>query len=681
MLAGLLSVPPWYLLLALLGAGPALLATGGRNANSRTAWLALAPAMGWAILLLAGYPLYHVFGPVSGWAWAGGGGLVLTSGILAVLALRGGDAALTWNAVRGSLRTGIPVLLACASIWLAHAAPAALGGLRYGSFRSNPSDAFLYQSLAESVRLVPETDLEGATEFAPSNVAALDALAERSPASLFSARLVSRGLSLPKPIAMAWLSELTGVRVATTYYAHHILALIVAFTVFLALGTQAGLSRWWGLGAMTLYFVGIPASGLLETDAGYEIASMPLLAAALYFWGEIPLAARTTMRPVAAVGLLMAACGLNYLPSGLLAAVGMVIAIAWAWVAVRRFPVRLVYSVGIAALLSLVLLVGSLNGLRLARSAERLGGAPKTEAAFAYPALRMLELEGTGVFAGLPSSAWLPAPVPARKVLSALGGALGVSVMLGGLVGAILVARRNRELGQIPGVSVGVFGALVLAGVLAGLGLLSASGRALFYGLPYVWLSVAALPAMLVGDWKGWGCRAAFVGIAVGGLCAVARLPAMKSTDSSFFGSSRWMKRGEYQVERASDIAHDSSVPVVVSVPRRSWQHGMHLLLNLGGPHTVFVEGAPFDNRDDAPLYPVGVLPSSGPFRLICEREDPVLSLLPNGRDLGVGPNIVAVEYESMSPEAKAEFEKRMPSGKDAAFGYAERAGFVVPAR
>ena len=267
--------------LTIIGVGPIVwLIPPARSARYA---LALAPAMGLAIISLAAFPLVRYMAPVQAWAWPASVGLALFS--LALVTLDWRQHPQRYGALRG-WRSYAPVIVCLLLCTLVVASPILVFGIQYRIFRTNPSDAFYYMSLAETLRVANWPTLLGGLQL-QNNQIGLAALANVSPTALFSARFILDPLALNKMAALAWLAEVARLPVTRAYYLQHLLSLAIAPPVVFVIAGQLTQSRVLKLLVSAAVALGFWATWVLEMDAGYELSALPLALLFVAAWIEL----------------------------------------------------------------------------------------------------------------------------------------------------------------------------------------------------------------------------------------------------------------------------------------------------------------------------------------------------------------------------------------------------------
>lgn len=301
----------WFVVLGLAGLGPALWLLP----RSDKQWfyaVGIAPGLAFAMVRILGLVLVRFVGPVHVWALSFAAALILVSAGLVFLWRRrnSGVMQLPRNARSLALPGGFLV-----GTFLVLVLPLATRGIQYSIFRANPSDAFTYISLGETVRQVPWTVILRGANFTPENLRGLQELASYAPTALFSARNVGFPLQLNNMIALAWSAEVVGLPTYAAYYPYHLLAFLISFVLVVVVGDQLRLGAPITYVAASVVAWGFWARFVLESDASYEIASIPLLLLFGFSWMQYeehtPNALFTRTRVLLAVAA--AALAVNYL--------------------------------------------------------------------------------------------------------------------------------------------------------------------------------------------------------------------------------------------------------------------------------------------------------------------------------------------------------------------------------
>src|SRR5581483_7882749 len=305
-----------FFLLGIIGLGPALLALETNEKRILYAF-ALAPAVGYVIILLLGFPLVRYAGTIPVWA------IPLTVvGVLVTLAILLFDIRKNPSPYRVFLREQmtLPVIAFFIVCYLVIPAPLLINGIRYAIFRSNPSDAFLYMNFAQTFRLAPWSTILNGISLEPNNIAGVQRLAELAPIALFSVRGMVQPPVLGKMIVLGWESELLQIPTYRFYFASHLLALGLMLPLALVIGDLLHAPRWLKYLAAAAVAFGLWARVPIENDAGYEVSIAPVVLLFIVAWILLenqPLQLLSRARVF--FGFTIAGLGAAYLPpSGLL---------------------------------------------------------------------------------------------------------------------------------------------------------------------------------------------------------------------------------------------------------------------------------------------------------------------------------------------------------------------------
>jgi len=475
--------------LMLIGLGPAL---GLMSLGSKRVIYAfgLAPAIGFAILVLIGFPLVRYVAPVSDWAWPITIGLTVVSCLLVYVDWRQhrGDYEILrhWRSVLGLVSLFLVGYLIL-SVPL-------LNGMSYLVFRANPSDAFNYISMAETTRVVPWNILMRGAEFSSNNLAGLTQLAASSPTALFSARFIELPLALNKMVIFAWVAELARMPVYQFYYAHHLLAFALAFPALLVIGDQLNLPSVLKYLAPAAITLGFWAKFVLETDAGYEISVLPLMVLVIFAWIEFERESKRVLsRSRFLLAMACAAIVVLYFPlvPVLVLAFGAYYGLG---IAQKLKPISslALHSLTIALIVSVFLISGQFdfvfqNALYLITHA---GG----ESRFSPIVLNLIKTDGLAAIWGLSSSILLSSsPGILRWPLGQIAEVIGIFLTASLGVNFLYVVRKSSN----PAERI-IFALLAAGGILALVSILlgnrRASGKAFTYLYPYLLLAVLVYP-------------------------------------------------------------------------------------------------------------------------------------------------------------------------------------------
>ena len=230
---------------------------------------------------MLGFPLARFLAPVGVWAWPVTILLVLGSLGLAAYVWRRQPQELPWRSWARVVAPAVAWLIVC---YLVLIAPLLVRGISYTAFRSNASDAYTVMTMAETLRVADWPTITGGVELTEANEDGLRQLAAQSPTSLLSARAIKKPLSLANPAALAWMSSLAGAQVYRFYYAYNALAFLMTMMVALVIGDNLRVGRRFKYLVAGAIAFGFWARFVLETDAGYEMAALPLTLLFAHAW-------------------------------------------------------------------------------------------------------------------------------------------------------------------------------------------------------------------------------------------------------------------------------------------------------------------------------------------------------------------------------------------------------------
>jgi hypothetical protein len=583
-----------FVLLSLLGLGPALWLLEVRPRRVPYA-LALAPALGFVVVSLIAFPLARHLAPVRDWAWPVTAALTAAS-----LAWAGRD---FWHR-----RADYAILSQAGRIWpyvgmLAAGAlvlfvPLLLRGIQYSIFRSNPSDAFLYMTLAETLRVVKWPVLVSAAELTRENFEALANLAVASPTALFTARHAGMPLALNKMALFAWSAEMARVEVQRFYMAHHLLAYLAALPLTMAMGARLGLPRWQQVLAAGVA-LGFWPRFIIEMDSGYEISAFPVLLLAAFAWIEIEgQPSGQLSRGHLMLALALAALLALYAPILLIVALAFGIYYGFGLLQ-RQASLRHVWVVAASGLLLVPLILavtGQLDFL-FASTLDLLARAAN-EANFRAPTMDLIRLDGLNAIWGMPGSllwdmraAWLRWPVD--LVVSALSLVLSAAVLAGGLLALMQPAQRTERI---------VF-ALVAAGGLFMLyvtatGNQRSAGKAFTYIFAFLIFGLLVTPRLAANylPRPGRALASGLLGIwLVGQLAVGAYLPLRRTPD--FIRNPQ--KTADYDLSPLLNYLeqHDPEMLLVAVPTGTSWPFALYSMFAFSRYPVHFQTGLVIDNN------------------------------------------------------------------------------------
>ena len=604
-----------------IGLGPALWLN--RRHPSRLVYsAAMAPAIGYALIGLLAFPLVRFVAPASAWTYP-----VTTLLVILSLAL----AALDWRYRPWSFKQLVPrraaqvVIGLTLLVYAALASPLALRGIQYSIYRSNPHDAFLYMSLAESLRAVDWQTLQHGGSLTWANLGNIARLAEASPTALFAARQVSLPLILNKMAMLAWSAALTQTPIPLFYYAHHVLAFAVAWPLVPLLGQQLQLARWQSWLAAAAVTLGFWARFVLESDAGYEITVIPITLLFILAWMLLDEEAETAHSSARwLLALAGAAMFVLCLPVALIVAVGFVVYCGLGLVQ-RRLSTgavgRHVYTGGM--ILLLLGLSGQLD-IQL-QGAINLFQRSANERAFGAPAFDLIKQDGLAALWGLPGSMlwagrslWVSWPL--QQLAAGAGLLLSVTLAAGLLAGLRPQAHTSERR---------LFSLLAAAGLLAGVLLVTnnvrSAGKTFTYIYPMSILAVAAASRHLrvwltgraqrlaMGGLGAWMAAQAVIGI---------YLPLRRSPD--FLAGD---PRPEQYDLSAITTRLDADPPglVAVEVPRGdTWMFAYYSMFIFSRYPVHFISGLIIDNGTRYQNLWLGALGSSPKYGVVLKAADQI---------------------------------------------------------
>jgi hypothetical protein len=472
------------LILTLLGLGPALWFM--KDQPRRVVYaLSLAPSVGFAMVLLVAFPVVRFLGPIQNWAWIIT--LVLIAAGMAYIArnrllrVELSDFARDWR------QWAAPAGL-MAVCMLALASPLILRGIQYTAFRSNPSDAYFYMSLAESVRAAPWRTLLAGAPLTSANLPAVAQLAAASPTAVFSARTLGFPVLVGNMTGLAWLATLVNTAIYRFYFAENVLALARSLPLLLVLGDLLKLPRPLNYLAAIGIAAGFWAHFLLETDASAEVNALSLVLLAVIAWAQFEtLAPARLPRPVWLFTLAAAAIASIYPP--ILVNLALAVAAYYALAALGRTltpPRSLVQWAAIAAGV-FILVLPNIDFLAQNFVHEYLSVADQQ--AFPPIVIDLLRANGLGAVWGMPA-ALLRGRLPqlVGTALGALGNLLGLGLTAALAVTGLYSLRRTAPIAERVVLALTGSGLAVAAVMLAAHNPRSA-GKAFTYIFPYLLLA------------------------------------------------------------------------------------------------------------------------------------------------------------------------------------------------
>jgi len=473
-------------LLTLWGLGPALWLMPSENRLGHR--LAVAAALGYALLAIVGLPLTRYVGPVHLWAWPVTILAIAASLALAALAWRQQHAELAFDFHLTTSGVTIACLVGCGVVLTVPL----VRGIQYAVFRSNPSDAFLYMSIAETLRSVGWNTIQQGTTFTWANLDGITRLAQLSPTALFTARDFALPLLLNKMVILAWAAEVSGQIIPNLYLAHHLLALCIALPLAFLIGEWLYLPRWQVLLGSAAIVLGFWARFVLDTDAGYEISVLPMTLLFVVAWIQFErLPASAFSRARFLMALAAAAIAALYIPVALVLGLAVLI---YAVLGLAQRTLSWVAAARYAITLALVVLILGLSGQLdfLVRGWLNLAERASGERLFPATALNLIKQDGLAAVWGLPPSIlWRSRSLWIRWPLDQLAAGLGL-LFTAVLVGGVLLAMRKTA-----NSSQRIIFAVLAGGVFVALVELAtnndrSAGKAVTYIYPFLTLGLLA---------------------------------------------------------------------------------------------------------------------------------------------------------------------------------------------
>jgi hypothetical protein len=569
---------------------------------------------------LLGFPLARLVGPVATWVWPVTAALLLASLALGVRFWQSRRATFARAFSRAEL-AGLAALLALGGGLLV--APMARRGIQYAVYRSNPSDALLYMSLAESLRVVEWPTLMAGAALTPANSDGLTRLAELSPTALFTARHLLLPLSLNKMAVLAWLVEWTGRPVERLYFAHHLLAFRLALPVALVIGEKLRLPRWLNALGGLVVVAGFWPRFVLETDAGYEISAAPLLLLAALAWMLLEEKA-TTGRVAARLLLALALAGVAAVYAPLLVVVAIALALYYGWGLLTGRPaLRPALGHLITAGLALGALALTLQVDFVARVGASLLERAENEAQFRPIVLEQISRDGPAAAWGLPLSLLVESPAGEAPTWLRLGG-LAVAATLTAMLAWAARDALSRQAQPAETVVFAWLGAgLLLALLMLALGNGRSAGKSLTYVAPFLPQAVMTianhLPARRAVGRLALAALAGWLGLQIGiGLL----LPLGDNAD---FLADR-PKRDQYNLSPITDyLERNPPRLLLVNVPReQGWPFAVYTMFVFGRYPAHFQSGLVIDNNPTYQNLWLWPLPAAPDYAVVRKSDDPI---------------------------------------------------------
>ncbi|MDH7487327.1 MAG: hypothetical protein QHJ81_13775 [Anaerolineae bacterium] len=625
MIAEALGVFVCLFLLTFIGLGPALVLLP--SGEKRVVYaLGMAPTLGLAMVGLIGFSLVRYVAPVRVWAWPFVAfwavvalGMVVwdrrRSGRAGERGSRGaeeqgsGGASAIRNP-QSAIRNHVgvyTVAVALAFVLLCYAvlvSPLITEGIQYTIFRSNPSDAFYYMSLAETVRVADWKTIAGGIELSRSNWEGIKALARASPTALYTARAIGKPLELANPIAFSWAAQVTGIPVHRFYYAYHLLCFALALPLSLVIGDHLGLSRGLKYLAAAAVVLGFWARFVLETDAGYEISAISLFLLVVFAWMQLE---GETPRPLSRRRLLLAiACAAMVAFYSPLAIVFVVALLCYyglgLWQRVKSASAFLYHGLTALLVILIFLLSGQLG--YIFRHILLAAFAAPGEARYEATVLGLIRSDGTAALWGLPSSVVFSAlPVIAQVPLRILGDALGIgltAILIA--VALILVLRKSAPDGERIALAM-LAGAFGLSLVLVVVDNARSAGKALTYVYPWLIFAVVLYPKYMRSHLTApqQKLAVALLGLWLVAQCLVGAYLPYSQAQGSIFGRSERRKAESYDLS-AIEMYLQQAQPelLLVHVPRdKDWTFAYYCMFVFARYPAHFQSGIIIDNSTE----------------------------------------------------------------------------------
>lgn len=480
--------------LAVIGLGPTLFLIG--SSNKRVAYsLGIAPVVGFCLVALLGFPLARFVAPVRLWALP----FTLLLGTASLL-LTGLDIRAHPESYRDLLRarSTIAVVLIALICYMILVAPVTIYGVQYAAFRGNPNDAFLYQSLAETLRVADWQTILRGVDFSPANADGVKRLAEASPTSLFIARGVGVPLQLNLMAALAWAAQVNGVTPDRFYLPFSLLLLLISLPVSLVIGDAIGLSRPLKYLATAAVVLGFWTRFSLEYDAAYQLSAIPVLLLAVLAWMlvEQEPAPFSCPGPLILFGLGTAVIVVLYLPVATVLVGGLLV---YLLVSIlkhdRHISGALPYGASGILAVGLLALTGQIDFV--IRVLLPLAHKADTESNAGSFGLDLVRSDGLGALWGIPASILNPGlPHIIQRALPIGAWVLGIS-MTGGLIltGIFVLRRAKSRLDRITYSM--IIGGVFIALVYLLRGNLEVAGKAFTFVFAFVIFGIALTPFYL----------------------------------------------------------------------------------------------------------------------------------------------------------------------------------------
>jgi hypothetical protein len=606
-------------LLGLVGLGFGVVVAPHGPERLRTV-LWLSPVLGFTLLQIIGFPLVRFVAPLATWAMP--------------LALILSAASLAWlfrdyRRHRAEYKNGQHPR-AILVTWLAPVMVAlglGLGlwrGANYAVYRSNSSDAYLYMSLAETLRAAPWEIIRQGAALTASNEAGLAALARLSPTALFAARFVwAPGLephfpqALNNPITMGWLAQVLRQQTVDFYYPYHLLCLALAFGPAALIGRQLKLPPAIALLGGATIAAGFWARFVLDSDASGQIAMVPILMLLTWAWIEVEQGQGSTWPARLAVASAAAAIGVAYI----LVAPNVIAAFAGYYAvrfAQRRVSAKTLTGLTFIGLMTAawIVLTGQADYVAVV---IRYGLSNVAAQAQFFPSVyTLVSRSGLAAVWGLPGELIVPQLAGAKAwVVSAVLNTAAAGLALGVVAAAAFVIRRRVGGADLAVLAMAAAGAALAAWFTVNDNL-RAAGKAFLYSYPFVSLMPALSLRWASNIFQPRFRTAWFLGIlawfATQPLWSVYlpfSTPADQALQVALNNSPPLVaaKSADYNIEPIMDyLGQHRPRLLLVAVPRtesvqgdsgRNWPFAYYVMLKLAGYNTHFQTGLISDNNPE----------------------------------------------------------------------------------
>jgi hypothetical protein len=400
------------------------------------------------------------------------------------------------------------------------------------------------------------------------------------------------------PAALAWAAGMAATQVYQFYFAFYLLCFGLTLPLTVLLGDLLKLPRlikYLAAGAVAFGFWG---RYVLERDAGYEIATLPLTMLAICCWVLLETEqGKPTWRLRLLLVLALSAIICFYQTLMAVIALAFMVYYAWGLMQRRVRPTDVAYhGLTIAGVLLLLTLTGQIdflfrNALYLFGRVDELAGAPTD-------VISLLRNQPMAALWGLASSVIVKLPWSKFQwLLTQAAGAMGLflTLIVAGLP-LFLTRQPQRQAARI------VF-STVLAGVLLSVVFLAthnqvSAGKALTYVFPYLMLA----PLLMIENFSRLFQPALqrlsvlVVAIWLATQCAVALVWPNRPTDTFMAIPSR---PEQYDLSPiTSALAQQAPKRLLVGIPTgASWEYAFYTQLALSAYPVHFQTGLLLDNN------------------------------------------------------------------------------------